>query len=109
MGILTASQKNAETSVRSLLNLAGVKAITIVPATQAHSLSVAHLFPELIPGDEAKKSAPSVTPPRQVRRVLIRIDLRHGPVLQLQPSEALAVRAVGKRLDHVAVFEHRDA
>jgi hypothetical protein len=33
MGILTASQKNAETSVRSLLNLAGVKAITVVPST----------------------------------------------------------------------------
>jgi Protein of unknown function (DUF4230) len=33
MGILAASQKNAETSVRSLLGLAGVKAVTIVPAT----------------------------------------------------------------------------
>ncbi len=33
MGILTASEKNAETSVRSLLGLAGVNAITIVPAT----------------------------------------------------------------------------
>lgn len=33
MGILTASENNAETSVRSLLNLAGLKAVTIVPAT----------------------------------------------------------------------------
>ena len=33
MGILTASEKNAETSVRSLLSLAGVKAVTIVPTT----------------------------------------------------------------------------
>jgi len=33
MGILTASQRNAEESVRSLLSLAGLKAVTIVPAT----------------------------------------------------------------------------
>lgn len=33
MGILNASQRNAETSIRSLLNLAGVKTITIVPAS----------------------------------------------------------------------------
>ena len=33
MGILSASEKNAETSVRSLLSLAGLKTVAIVPAT----------------------------------------------------------------------------
>ncbi len=33
MGILTAADRNAETSVRSLLSLAGVRTVSIVPAT----------------------------------------------------------------------------
>lgn len=33
MGILTASQRNAETSVRSLLGLAGLKNVSVVPIT----------------------------------------------------------------------------
>lgn len=33
MGILTASQRNAETSIRSLLNLAGFKRVTVEPAS----------------------------------------------------------------------------
>jgi len=35
MGILSASQKNAETSIRSLLGLAGVKTLTVTPALKS--------------------------------------------------------------------------
>jgi len=46
MGILAASERNAETSVRSLLGLAGLKNVTIVPASQNRAVSGYTIFPE---------------------------------------------------------------